>query len=650
MSKEDPFKKSPITESGVESEPGTETPVVDVEKLKALVEAGELPTSVLGLYEEFYTPGDQKPFFEAFARAEPEKQQAILRALKRTSDKVDSLPPEVADKKFKLSLSAFIVFIYTMFLARTMALRITTDATLDPGKNEEGALLRILELNGAEVFSHPEKFEITDFKEFLVKIIYAGHGREVLEHLGEIDTAYHADIIFHCLQVSRQRSGKLEAVYVIDALPACKQLSLEVATQLCRLGFDQVVLEHLEAFSEAAVQETVLLLLKRKKLGFREIFTAVLELPHKLLVKQILISVCFLDKKAYASLQLPEHEDVLNAVKELIPNLEEQCSFLRTAMSGNRHATKSIEIIPNSGVLKALLDQHGYPLPPRNKALGSLDIFMSVEYIPDHLLAEMLSIGAWREIYFPGLKELSDASAKKISEFPFGSVGIGFQTAISPQAKEYFSEARGWFPFLPEYEDRFHICSDKTADVAAIGLPGMELFPAIKVLSVASAQRLLKHQEYHKGTMRLDGLITLDPEAAKILLEYKIPLTLNGLTSPKEDEPFDPNLRKLLYRSIKYATKIGAVALRGAIEEMEQSGEGDLVLPCLESLTNETARILARLNTTIHLPNVQSLSVEQAKLLSHHEGYVLDLGLTEMSEEVALALAQHQGSRLTFSA
>ncbi|MBP7134493.1 hypothetical protein KBA73_04725, partial [Patescibacteria group bacterium] len=299
-----PFKQSPDVERAQERR--EMVPGVDVGKLSELVSEGVIPATVLGLYEELATDDMERPLLRDFADAEPEKQQMILRALEKTARKVEALSDEKVTKEFQLSLMTLLAFVYAMFLRKSMSTRITTDATLDPGKNEEGALLRVLELNGKEVFVHPEKFEIKDFKQFLKNVIYKGHGREVLDSLGEIDAAHHADIIFDCLQVSRQKTGTLESVYVIDALAKCKQLTTVVAEQLCRLGFDHIVVERLAAFREEDLQDVVMLLFKRKKLGLREIMTATLDLPPGNHLKHVLISVCYLDKKLFASLLSPE--------------------------------------------------------------------------------------------------------------------------------------------------------------------------------------------------------------------------------------------------------------------------------------------------------------------------------------------------------
>ncbi|MBP7134505.1 hypothetical protein KBA73_04785 [Patescibacteria group bacterium] len=613
-----------------------ELPVIGVGKLEGLVETGDVPASVLALYKEIADESAKKVFLAEFAEAEPEKQQKILRALQRTSDKVDALPEGVADPAFKLSLTTLIAFLYTMFVARTMT-RITTDPALDPGKNEEGAWLRILELSGKEVFTKPEQFEIKDVVEFIKKLIYSGHGREVLEHLDDIPAQYHADVVFHCLQVSRQKTGKLEVVYVLEALPKCKELTLDVAKQLCRLGFDQEVMEGLMTYRKDALQDVVLLLFKRGRLPFHELFGALIK-EESYLMYQIIVTACFLDKKILEQLELPENQ-ALFWVRTQFPMIQSQVNLLDSVNNGSVAYLDRIFFIPSAKFAKKALNQFG------GRDYDSCHPFVRLHLIQDDVMKELAQEWPWQKMEFPQLRELSDGAAHHLSSIPrHTEVSVGRDVRMSSEAALRFSERRGWFVTTSDQgETELLVRGDRAAEELA-GERAQDAFATVTYVSRATADLL---RAYHQGPLYLEGVKQIAPLAAAILSGHSSPIAMGGLISLEKNQEFDPIINRLLYKGLNIVRKIGPDALRAAMKEARQNSVQEVDLPQLETIEEECVELITEFRGNISLPNIKALTIEQATAFAKHRGGVLYLqGLREASDEVIEALSHHKGSQL----
>lgn len=74
------------------------------------------------------------------------------------------------------------------------------------------------------------------------------------------------------------------------------------------------------------------------------------------------------------------------------------------------------------------------------------------------------------------------------------------------------------------------------------------------------------------------------------------------------------------------------------------SGEYDLNLSGLTTISDEAAEGLTRHTGSLDLSGLESLSLHAAEFLAQHKGSLYLGGLTEMSDEVAQALSKHHGT------
>ena len=154
-----------------------------------------------------------------------------------------------------------------------------------------------------------------------------------------------------------------------------------------------------------------------------------------------------------------------------------------------------------------------------------------------------------------------------------------------------------------------------------------------------------------RGDLRLNGLTSLTPIAAKAICQREGDLYLNGLTTISAEV-----LKALAdHKSPGYARPI--VFLKG-LTKISDEGVAILAawpkwcgeLPALATLSEKSALALASSrNWNGNLPSIKTISPEIAKALAQRHGNLSLDGLTALSEEAAKALAKHQGGTLSLN-
>ena len=163
---------------------------------------------------------------------------------------------------------------------------------------------------------------------------------------------------------------------------------------------------------------------------------------------------------------------------------------------------------------------------------------------------------------------------------------------------------------------------------------------SIRTITVEDAKRLSQDRS---GTLLLDGLATLSPEAARELAKYDGWLSLNGLKEISDEA------------AAALAQHKGALHLDGLTKISDDAAKslaghrGELSLNGLTAISDESARALARhTGGRLMLKGLTTLSGEAGKAFAGRKGggptyqTVLD-GLTSMTPEAAAALAETNG-------
>jgi len=200
---------------------------------------------------------------------------------------------------------------------------------------------------------------------------------------------------------------------------------------------------------------------------------------------------------------------------------------------------------------------------------------------------------------------------------------------------------------------------------------------------IAAGKPKLSYELY--GTfVSFDGLTTLTPEVAEVLITIKQPLSFNGLTdlSPETAAALAKQTRaphsgaregKTGHADLRLN---GITRLRPAAAEALAAHQGKLLLHSLESLDSiplaqkfarepgelrlglttlsvaiaaELAKNrgenISRFASILRLDNIKRLSPEAAEALAAHEGVLVLNGLTTLEPAVAAALAKRVGNR-----
>jgi hypothetical protein len=199
---------------------------------------------------------------------------------------------------------------------------------------------------------------------------------------------------------------------------------------------------------------------------------------------------------------------------------------------------------------------------------------------------------------------------------------------------------------------------------------GVAIAPAqetahIKELTAEEAKRLAQDKS---GRLLLDGLTSLEHEAARELARHEGWLSLNGLTSISEENANELGRHEgFLHldglRTISNQVAAGLAGHRGelslngltsisdgAANSLAQHSGGRLLLNGLTTLSGEAARALARRKGggpmhQVHLDGLTTLSVEAAAALAEVHPHNWNGGLpgfTTIPDEVARALAKRE--------
>jgi hypothetical protein len=200
---------------------------------------------------------------------------------------------------------------------------------------------------------------------------------------------------------------------------------------------------------------------------------------------------------------------------------------------------------------------------------------------------------------------------------------------------------------------------------------------------IAASKPKLSYELY--GTfVSFDGLTTLSPEVAEVLITIKHPLSFNGLTdlSPETAAALAKQTRLPHSGAIEGKTGHADLRLNGitrlspAAAEALAAHQGKLLLHSLETLDSlplaqkfarepgelrlgltmlspaiaaELAKNrgenISRFASILRLDNIERLSPEAAEALAAHEGVLVLNGLTTLEPAVAAALAERVGNR-----
>ncbi len=597
---------------------------IDLQKLQQLIDEGVIPETVMGLYQEMHDPSAGTPLLDVYRTSSPERQQKILHALERTAQKMEVAAEASSDKFTMHRLIQFVSLLYLALLYRNTT-QLTGDKTLDPGKNTEGALLRVLEHGGAEVFSHPEQFEITNLLQFCTDLIDQGYGPAVLHHIELIPAAYHSHLVLRCLQASRQKEGTGEALYIIESLSRTKELDLDVAQQLCRLKLDAAVIDHLERFQPAKLEEITKLLLKNERVAFAEVFKRLLALPQEALGEHVMIAACFA-KSAYVTKLLEDSDqDLQDALKLRLPDLKEQLEYLREVNAGHKTVTYQLKYIPTAKLAdkigKSFHGHHPLSLP-------------NVKFLRDDVERALVKY-TYEYVELRGLTEITDAVAELLSNAAGDQMNLVGVENMSARAQALFSERKGWF-IGP---NGLLVQSDKAAIELIKGEEELHL-EELETLCYASAYLLCRH--HSKGRVYLDGLKKLDQRAMKMLREQgSFPVSLNGYVIPK-DEVADLSFTTLVVNNYKsHPPSLSPTCLRilRTYQAFKLSPNEGITLPEVARLSPEEATEVALFSGQVLLDGLVDLTVETAAALSIHRNGLIRLGgLLELRHDAAVAL------------
>lgn len=547
----------------------------DLDKVQALIDAGSVPPTFLALYHEIAGTDGKTSFLDAYRAASPERQKKILQAVERMSRDIEMLVPASADKSLLYTLINILSLVYLALLMRTSS-SITADKDLDPGKNHEGATLRILELNGEEVFTDPGKFGITDPTAFYVDLVRQGHAREVLDHVRVIPADAHARIIAESLKVSRSKKGNVERLHVLDALPHARQLDLEVAKQLSKDKMYAVMLDHLASFKESVVQEILVYLMKRKELSATQVLRAVLSHPHALLGDHLVTTLAFLEPKLLRKLELEGDEDALEGIRERLPNLKDELQILRDMEAGILGEADSLRFIPTKKVLEKML---------RTRPVAQGLTLPNVRFLTEEAFKMMHGFG-YRRVNFPRLEELDGGAAPWVIHLP-GSVGLSSDTAMSAEARQAFSEYRGW---LVAGESFVRGSDEGLKEFIA---SGDDVFlENVTEVSVASAKLLSERRP--QSVLYLPRVRSVPDDVAEALQLGRPTnwIALHGLAGPTPDAPWGAGVCDLVLNSYQLnGERTRLNALRGLrLLSGGESSERSLVLSEVNELSVAAAK------------------------------------------------------------
>lgn len=597
---------------------------IDLQKLQQLIDEGVIPETVMGLYQEMHDPSAGTPLLDVYRTSSPEKQQKILRALERTAQKMESAAEASPDKLTIHRLIHLLSLLYLALLYRNTT-QLTGDKTLDPGKNNEGAVLRILELGGAEVFSHPEQFEITNLLQFCTDLIDQGHGAEVLHHIEGIPVAYHSHIVLRCLQSSRQKAGTGDTLYIIEALSHTKELDLDVAQQLCRLKLDTSVIDHLEQFQAAKLEEIIKLLLKNERVAFAEVFKRLLDLSQKALGEHVIVAAC-VAKSGYVTRLLEDSDqDLQEALQQRLPDLKEQLEYIRQVNTGHKTVTYQLKYVPTAKLAdkigKSFHGDHPLSLP-------------NVRFLRDDVARSLVKY-TYEYVELRGLTEITDVLAEILSNPEVNQLNLDGVERMSPRAQQLFSERRGWFIG----KNGLLVQSDKAAMELVKRDEELHL-EELELLSYASADLLCNRRS--KKRVYLDGIKQLEYSAMKALrVDGWFPISLNGYVLAEGAVP-DRSLAEIIVKNYKsFPSRLSPTCLR--IIRMHQglklSSHEGITLPEVSSLSPEEAAEVALFSGQVLLDGLVDLTVETATALSTHRNGLIRLGgLTELRHDAAVAL------------
>jgi hypothetical protein len=186
---------------------------------------------------------------------------------------------------------------------------------------------------------------------------------------------------------------------------------------------------------------------------------------------------------------------------------------------------------------------------------------------------------------------------------------------------------------------------------------------SLKRLSPDAAKQLTKHRHglslnglveltpetaaalgQYPGNLSLNGLVDLSPEAAKSLATHEGDLELLGLQRLSE------KTAKELVRHTKRKPRLDNVTQLDAGAAAALVAWDRLELWKLADLSPETARALATSKEDVSLPAVEELSPEVAAALGQFKGSVLSLGgLKKLTPEGARSLAKFKGRTLVLA-
>ena len=180
-------------------------------------------------------------------------------------------------------------------------------------------------------------------------------------------------------------------------------------------------------------------------------------------------------------------------------------------------------------------------------------------------------------------------------------------------------------------------------------------------LSPEDAQLLISRHIDTKVPLQLEGLITLSPETAQVIINFTGEIILGGLTSlsPETAAVLKESIGSLSFASLETLSLAAALAIakhKGPSLKLnglltlppEVAGalgdhEGELNLDGIHSLTDKVAAGFAKHKGGLSFGGLTSMSDTTAEALSHHIG-MLDLAsIRTLSDKATKSLSKHEG-------
>jgi hypothetical protein len=289
--------------------------------------------------------------------------------------------------------------------------------------------------------------------------------------------------------------------------------------------------------------------------------------------------------------------------------------------------------------------------------------------------AKELARGRRNDLFLDRLTELSDEAAAALGECNVTNLWLRGLTDLSPGAAKGLASLQAAGQIGPTLRlDSLRSLSPEAAEaLAASTITYLEL-SGLTTLSVETAEALARSKAFNgslpglteisadaaaalgtfagkkavgnnPNTLRLSGLTTLSPEAARGLAAFRGNLELDGLTE------IDAETAATLatYAGPKLSLKGLKTISAETAEQLAKAKRWNGMLASLRSLSDEAAAALAGFEGTGLFISAVPLSDRAVRTLAGFRGSNLYLNAPRLSDEAVRALAAFKGDRLSLA-